>query len=147
MSPQPAHRDHADQPTRRRRLSTGFGRVLVAAYALLALAATGRSIMQLVAYFDRAPLAYLLSTLAAVVYLVATVAMVVGGERARRVALTAVTIEMVGVLVVGALSLLDPQLFPDETVWSGFGRQYGFVPLVLPALGLWWLLRGADTTR
>ncbi len=137
----------AQDPSRRSRLSSGFGRVLVAAYAILALAATGRSIMQLVAYFDRAPLAYLLSTMAALIYLVATVAMVRGGHGGRRVALWAIGFEMVGVLVVGALSLVLPELFPDETVWSSFGKQYAFVPLVLPALGLWWLLRGADSTR
>ncbi|WP_462418406.1 hypothetical protein [Kytococcus sp. Marseille-QA3725] len=128
-------------------MSRGFGRVLVAAYAVLALAATGRSVLQLVSYFDRAPLAYLLSTVAALIYLVATVAMVRGGAGGRRIALVAVSVEMVGVLAVGALSMLDPVLFPDETVWSDFGRQYGFVPLVLPAIGLWWLLRGADSTR
>ena len=52
-----------------------------------------------------------------------------------------------GVLVVGAMSVTLPELFPDETVWSNFGKQYFYVPLVLPALGLWWLLRGADSTR
>lgn len=128
-------------------LSRGFGRVLVAAYAVLALAATGRSVMQLLAYFDRAPLAYLLSTVAALVYLVATVGMVRGGAAGRRTALGAVAFELVGVLVVGTLSLVDPGLFPDETVWSVYGRQYGFVPLVLPVLGLWWLLRGARSAR
>jgi len=29
--------------------------------------------------------------------------------------------------------------FPDATVWTGFGSGYGFVPLVLPFVGLWWL--------
>ena len=29
--------------------------------------------------------------------------------------------------------------FPDKTVWSHFGSGYGFVPLVLPVLGLLWL--------
>ena len=53
----------------------------------------------------------------------------------------AVTVELVGVLVVGAWSLLDPGAFPEATVWSGFGRGYGFVPLVLPVLGLAWLWR------
>jgi hypothetical protein len=26
-------------------------------------------------------------------------------------------------------------------VWSGFGSGYGFVPLLLPMVGLWWLYR------
>jgi hypothetical protein len=31
--------------------------------------------------------------------------------------------------------------FPHETVWSLFGRGYGFIPLLLPILGLVWLYR------
>ena len=46
-------------------------------------------------------------------------------------------------VVVGALSLLTPELFPRDTVWSRFGSGYGFVPLVLPALGLFWLWRSS----
>ncbi|WP_242473648.1 hypothetical protein [Blastococcus sp. TML/M2B] len=96
--------------------------------------------MQLATRFDEAPLAYLLSALAAVIYLVATVALA-RGPRGRRVALVAISIELVGVLVVGTLSLADAAAFPDETVWSGYGRGYLFIPLVLPVLGLWLLLR------
>lgn len=111
----------------------GAGRLLVAVYAVFALSASSRALLQLATEFSRAPVAYLLSAVAAVVYLVATVALARG---ARRLALTTVTFELVGVLVVGALTVLDPELFPDQTVWSGFGAGYGFVPLVLPVLGL-----------
>ena len=45
------------------------------------------------------------------------------------------------VLVVGAASYLVPEAFPDKTVWSHFGQGYGYVPLVLPVLGLWWFRR------
>ena len=27
-----------------------------------------------------------------------------------------------------------------STVWSNFGSGYGYVPLILPFVGLWWLL-------
>jgi len=37
--------------------------------------------------------------------------------------------------------VLDDELFADQTVWSTYGIGYGFVPLVLPIAGLWWLLR------
>jgi hypothetical protein len=120
-------------------LSSGPGRVLVAVYAVFALAATGRSSYQLIAFADRAPLAYGLSALAALVYVVATVCLVRGGETARRVALVACGIEAVGVVVVGILSFADPVLFPDQTVWSHFGSGYGYFPLVLPFVALWWL--------
>ena len=136
-SPRPA----SSSPTR-----SGPGVVLVALYGLLALAATGRSVLQIVEYFSRAPLAYLLSALAAVIYLVATVALTRGGRTSRRVALVAISVELVGVLSVGLASYLAPRAFPDKTVWSHFGSGYGFVPLALPVLGLLWLRRVAQTT-
>lgn len=120
--------------------SRGPGRVLVAVYGLLAVAATARSAVQIARDLDAAPLAYGLSAFAAVVYVVATVALARGG-RWVPVAWAAVLVELVGVLVVGALSLARPDLFPDATVWSGFGYGYGYVPLVLPVLGLLWLQR------
>ncbi|MFB4348400.1 hypothetical protein [Microbacterium sp. CR_7] len=119
---------------------TGIGRVLVIVYAVMALAATGRSFVQIVRQFDDAPLAYSLSALAAVVYVLATLALVF----ARRpgwytVAWVAIVFELTGVLVVGALSVFLPDLFPHDTVWSMFGRGYLFIPLVLPVFGIWWL--------
>jgi hypothetical protein len=119
--------------------STGVGRVLIAVYGLLALAATGRSVFQLLDDFDKAPVAYSLSALAAVVYIVATVALVLPGDVWYRVAWITIGFEFVGVVVVGLLSIFDPVLFPAKTVWSLFGRGYGFVPLVLPVLGMIWL--------
>ncbi len=116
----------------------GFGRLLVLVYAVFALAATARASYQLVTRGGEAPLAYGLSALAGVVYVVATIALARG---LRRLAWIAVGVELVGVLVVGSLSLLDSTAFPEATVWSGFGSGYGYVPLVLPFVGLWWLWR------
>jgi hypothetical protein len=118
---------------------TGIGRLLVAVYGVLALAAIGRSFVQIASKFDEAPLAYTLSALAAVVYVVATVALVRSGRGWYRVAWATIAFEFTGVLVVGTLSIAFPELFPDDTVWSEFGRGYLFIPLVLPVLGMWWL--------
>jgi len=75
-----------------------------------------------------------------VVYILATVALVISRSATwYRVAWIAVSFELVGVLVVGTLSLFDAELFPDDTVWSGYGAGYYWVPLVLPFLGMWWL--------
>lgn len=126
--------------TRPGRLS-GVGRVLVAVYGVLALAATGRSLVQIVEKFDEAPLAYSLSALAAVVYVVATIALVRPGRTWYRIAWATIVFEFTGVVVIGALSVIRPDLFPHDTVWSGFGRGYLFIPLVLPLLGMWWLSR------
>ena len=125
---------HTPAPT-----GQGFGRFLVAIYGIFALAATSRSAVQLATEFDKAPLAYLLSAFAAVVYIVATVSLARGDATSRRLATAAISIELVGVLIVGALSVLSPGVFQHPTVWTGFGSGYGFVPLVLPFVGLWWL--------
>jgi hypothetical protein len=120
---------------------SGPGRALIAVYALFALAATARSAVQLATKFDQAPLAYLLSAVAAVVYIVATVCFARGSRTSRRVAVVSCTVELVGVLAVGTASVLDKAAFPDATVWSLFGDGYGYVPVVLPILGLLWLRR------
>ena len=121
--------------------SSGPGRVLVAVYGLFALAATARAAVQLATRFAEAPVAYLLSAVAGIIYLVATVTLARGDRTSRRVATVAILAELVGVLAVGTLSLADPAAFPRATVWSGYGSGYAFVPLVLPVLGLLWLRR------
>ncbi len=117
-------------------MNRGPGRVLIAVYGLFALSATARAAVQIATKFHEAPLAYLLSALAGVIYIAATV----GLARAnRRLALACCTVELVGVLAIGTVSLIFKSAFPDATVWSGYGAGYGFVPLVLPVLGLLWL--------
>jgi hypothetical protein len=115
-------------------LGRGAGRPLVAVYAVFALAAASRAGYQLVTRFDEAPVPYLLSAVAAGVYVVATVALWRG---LRGLAFATVLFELVGVLVVGTVTVLGFGSFPDQTVWSTYGAGYGFVPLVLPVLGLW----------
>ncbi len=127
--------------------SRGPGRVLVALYGVFALAAGARAAVQLATRFDEAPVAYLLSAFSAVVYLVATVGLARGGRSGRRTAVVACGVELVGVLVVGTLSLADRAAFPDATVWSGFGQGYGFIPLALPVLGLLWLRHLGELDR
>jgi len=124
--------------------AAGPGRVLVGLYGLFAVAAGARATVQLATDFSAAPVAYLLSALAAVVYLVATIGLLRGGPVGRRTALIACSVELLGVLVVGTLSLTDRAAFPDATVWSVYGKGYGFVPLVLPVLGLLWLRHQAE---
>ena len=132
--------DAPGQPRGYRRALGGPGDILVTVYGVLALAATGRSILQITTDFGAAPLAYTLSALAAAVYVLATWCLARGG-RWVRVGVIACAVELVGVLVVGTASFLVPDAFPDKTVWSHFGQGYGFVPLVLPVLGLWWFRR------
>ena len=120
----------------------GNARALVILYAVLAIAATGRSGYQFVTKFDQAPVAYSLSAAAAIVYIVATIAIARGD---RVLAIGAMLFELVGVVGVGALTLVTPELFPNDTVWSGFGSGYLYIPLVLPIVGLWWLRKRASS--
>ena len=101
---------------------TGPRRVLIALYAVFALAATARGIVQIATKFDDAPLAYLLSLFSGVVYIAAA---------------------------IGLASIIDSSAFPHDTVWSRFGAGYGYVPIILPVLGLMWLWqsRGYDRSR
>lgn len=119
----------------------GFGRLLVVIYAVFTLSAGARSAYQLVRKFDEAPLSISLSALSALIYLLATIALAKKGEGAWRVSLLAVSIEMVGVLLVGAFSYLQPQYFELASVWSHFGAGYAYIPLFLPMVGLAWLYK------
>ena len=119
--------------------AVGVGRVLIVVYAILALGATARSIYQIGSRFDAAPLAYTLSAIAGVVYILATIALVGRGPVWYRVAWATISFELLGVLVVGTLSLTHPELFKHPSVWSYFGQGYLFIPLVLPVLGMLWL--------
>ncbi|MDO5633673.1 MAG: hypothetical protein Q4G34_02190 [Micrococcus sp.] len=110
-------------------------------YAVFALSAFARSLFQVLTQFEQAPVAYLLSTFAAAVYIVATVSLAFSGPRAWLVAMIAVVVEAAGVIGVGLATVLVPELFNDATVWSHFGAGYGYVPLVLPFVGLYWLYR------
>jgi len=131
----------------------GPGRVLVVVYAILAIAATSRSLFELVTKFSQAPIPYLLSTFAAVVYCVITVALVKDTPPWRRVAFVGMVVELVGVLVVGTWSFVHPATFTNpqtghgvHSVWYWYGLDYLFVPLVLPVLGLLFLRRTRPTT-
>lgn len=131
-----AARSGAAAPAR----NQGLGRIIVMVYAVFALSATARSVFQILTDVEAAPVAYSLSAFAATVYIVATLALARSGARAWAVALGAVLVELIGVVGVGLWTVLDPGLFAEETVWSRFGAGYGYVPLVLPVVGLAWLL-------
>ena len=128
-------------PVKHRRMA-GVGLVLVAVYAVMALAATGRSFVSIAQRFAEAPVAYSLSAVAAVVYILATLALMFAGSRAwYRIAWIALAFELTGVIVVGALSLLLPDVFQHPTEWSVFGMGYLFIPVALPIVGMWWLVK------
>ncbi len=117
--------------------SLGIGRLLIAVYAIFAVSSSARACYQLVTKFQDAPVAYSLSTFAAIVYIVATIAL--AKSALSRLAVFAIAFELIGVITVGILSFTHSELFAHPSVWSKFGQGYGYVPLVLPILGLLWL--------
>lgn len=116
-------------------MKDGPGRLLALGYLVLALAATGRSVFQIATKFSDAPFAYTLSAIAAAHYFFAVLAIL---RRWRNFAIAVMVVELIGVLSVGFLTVLIPSLFHANSVWSYFGAGYGFLPVILPVLGLWW---------
>jgi hypothetical protein len=117
----------------------GVGRLLIAIYAIFAISATARASYQLIREFDQAPLAYSLSAISALVYLLATYSLSKQDDKWQRIARLTIWFELVGVIAVGTLSLALPEMFAHPSVWSNFGAGYAFIPLLLPILGLIWL--------
>jgi cytochrome bd-type quinol oxidase subunit 2 len=119
--------------------SLGVGRLLILVYAVFAISSTARASFQVITKFEEAPVSYSLSLLSAVVYLLATVSLAKSGPTWKTIALASVIFELIGVLTVGVISLLVPELFVEASIWSGFGSGYGYLPLALPVLGLLWI--------
>ncbi len=116
-----------------------IGQILAVSYPLLALSAGARAIVQL--WFrpnilDKFPPA--LSGIAALVYLFATTAFLIRKPWAWWVSVVLLTLETIGVLIVGFSSVFHP-IIVGHTVWQYFGRDYAFLPLIQPILGLFWL--------
>lgn len=128
-------------------MSTGPHKPLLAVYAIFTVAAGARSGAQIVRDFDLAPVAYSLSVLAALTYALGWVAIRRAADGRLGFASVMLWLELAGVVAVGTLSLVRPDLFPDASVWSEYGLGYGFVPTVLPILGLLWLRRRRDLRR
>jgi len=119
----------------------GVGSLVIAVYAIFSLSATVRALYQLIRKFSEAPLAYSLSLISGIVYILATYALV---TKRYKLAKTTLYFELFGVALIGFLSILSPELFAHPSVWSNFGMGYGFIPLLLPIFGLWWLGRSRN---
>jgi hypothetical protein len=134
-------------PAAPRRRVYGVGRVLITVYAILAIGATARALYQILTLFSTGPVPITLSAVSGVIYVLATVALILPGPTWYRVAWTTISFELAGVIVVGTLSLLLPATFAPTraltfgTVWSYYGAGYLLIPLALPILGMLYLRR------
>jgi hypothetical protein len=134
-------------PGGRTKLVQGPGVLLLWLYAVMSVGAVSRSIYQIATAYEKAPLSYLLSAAAGVVYVFITYTLLRGGETARKVALVCCGVELVGVITVGTWTLVEPSAFADATVWTWYGLEYLLIPVILPISGILWLLksrRGQD---
>jgi hypothetical protein len=141
----PASPSATSEPSPASRISSrarGLGRVLVTVYAILAIGATSRAVYQMVTTYSSAPVPITLSALSGVIYILATIALILPGRAWYRVAWITISFELAGVLIIGTLSVAIPSIFADESsVWSYYGIGYVLIPLVLPVLGMLWLRR------
>lgn len=121
--------------------------ILLACYALFILASGSRAVVQIATKFSDAPVAYALSAVAACTYIAGFVAIRRASRGRPAFARVMLWIELGGVVVIGTLSLVVPSWFPDASVWSEYGQGYGWVPAVLPVLGLIWLHRSPEAVQ
>ena len=115
------------------------GVILAVSYPVLALSTGARAIYQF--FLKEGVVNYvpvILSGVAAVCYLLATVGFVGRKRWAWRLSVSMLVFELVMVLLVGTLSLAFPEVI-GRTVWGRFGADYGYFPLIQPLLGLAWL--------
>ncbi|MDT3767568.1 hypothetical protein QS713_05760 [Gleimia hominis] len=75
----------------------------------------------------------------AVGYVAAAAALTHNGKRMRILGWSAVGFELVGVLMTSLMELGIPQAQRQLGMWTSFGANYYFAPLIVPAIGLLWL--------
>lgn len=129
------------------RRGSGPHLVLLALYALFILASGSRAIVQIATKFSHAPVAYILSAVAACTYVAGWIAIRRAAAGKPAFARVMLWVELGGVVVIGTLSLVVRDWFPDDSVWSDYGKGYGWVPAALPILGLIWLHRSPRAAR
>lgn len=116
------------------------GVILAVSYPVLALSTGVRSVYQL--FFKPGEvdqLGAILSGIAALCYLTATIGFIVRRRWAWYLSVGALGFETAMTLIVGTLSFIIPETI-GGTVWRHFGADYGYFPLIQPLLGLAWLL-------
>lgn len=119
------------------------GTILAVSYPVLALSTGFRAVYQLVLLSTGVRvgpyLPSLLSAVAALCYLTATVGFTYRKKWAWQLSVGVLGFETVMTLLIGTLSFIYPDVI-GSTVWRAYGADYGFFPLVQPLLGLAWLL-------
>ena len=136
--------ENADAETGLSGFIRAAGTILAVSYPVLALSTGFRAVYQLVLLSTGArtgpSLPSILSAVAALSYLIATIGFTVRKKWAWRLSVGILGFETLMTLLIGTLSFIYPDII-GRTVWRAFGADYGFFPLVQPILGLAWLLQ------
>ncbi|MBI3959822.1 MAG: hypothetical protein HY328_13510 [Chloroflexi bacterium] len=119
-----------------RQLVLVSGTILAISYPLLALSTGVRALYQ---SFSIGGVGPLLSGVAALCYLTATVGFAKRKRWAWQLSLAVLAFETAMTLLVGTLSFIYPEMI-GRTVWRHFGADYGYFPLFQPIIGLIWLV-------
>lgn len=115
------------------------GYILAVSYPVLALSTGARALYQLAFRDDITNIVPVLMTgVAALCYLIAAVGFAVRRPTWWWVSVITLSFELVMVVIVGTISLLDPEAV-GRTVWRHYGEDYGYFPLIQPFVGLAWL--------
>jgi hypothetical protein len=120
--------------------TTGTSDTLAFFYGLWAFSALGRAVYQ---YIWKHPVNFMpthISTFVGVLYIAIIIGLRRRSPRAWWTTLALLCVELSGVLLVGTIDVVWHP-FAYASVWSGYGIGYFFMPLVLPFVGLTWLLR------
>ncbi len=121
-------------------LVSPIGYILAVSYPILALSTGVRALYQL---FVRTDIDYylpvILSGVAALCYLTATIGFVYRRRWTWWLSVAVLGFETLMTLMIGLWSFTNPDLI-GSTVWRHFGEDYGYFPLFQPILGLIWLL-------
>lgn len=112
------------------------GVILGISYPVLALSTGFRAVFQLVE--GEAVNSPWLTLLGAFFYMTATIGFFKRARWAWMLSVAVLLIETTFTFVIGGLSLVEADLV-GRNVWQYFGRDYGYLPLIQPLLGLAWL--------
>ena len=128
------------------KVSRGASDVLSFFYALWAFSALGRSSWEYL--FKQNVATYIpahLSTFVGVLYIFIIVGLRRRSPRWWWITMALLVVELAGVLIVGTIDVVW-QPFPYATVWSKYGIGYFFMPLILPFVGLAYMLKKQTRT-
>jgi hypothetical protein len=116
------------------------GKILYISYPILAISTAFRGVYQLCC--KEGVTAFLgpqTTVLAAIMYALATIGFGRREKWAWWLSVVLLTIETIFTLIIGTVSLVNPELI-GSSVWRLYGIDYAFFPLLQPILGLIWLL-------